>query len=86
MVQSRSDDSHVLTEDFYLDMREIPDKHAPQKQNTITIRPNTEWFNDNILYEKHVKSQLERHWRQSKLPMDRLLYIDQCRKGNDMIN
>ncbi len=84
VVQSPSDDLHVLAEDCYSYLREILDKHAPQKRNTITMRPNTEWFNDNVLYEKHFKGQLERHWRLSKLPMDRLLYIDQCRKVDAM--
>ncbi len=36
---------------IHLDMREIHDKHATQKQNIITIRPNREWFNDDILHK-----------------------------------
>ena len=56
VVQSPSEDLHVLADDFHSDLWEILDKHAPQKQNIITIRPNTKWFNDNILHEKYVKS------------------------------
>ena len=84
VVQSASEDLCQLVKDFDSDLRCILDQHAPLKQNMVTIRPNTGWYNDDIRREKHVKRQLERHWRQSGLSHDRLLYVDQCRKVDSM--
>ena len=86
VVQSPLHDLEGLVDQYHMDLGRILDKHAPIKHKVIITRPDTEWFSDSIKAEKQVKRKLERHWRSSKLTIDREIYVDQCRKVDHMID
>ena len=52
----------------------ILDKHAPVKEQTVTIRPNTAWYTDDLRRAKQERKALERRWRKSGLEVDRQMY------------
>ena len=56
---------------------ELLDKHAPSMEKMITIRPNTEWYSDEIREEKQRRRQLERQWQKSGLEVHRQMYCKQ---------
>ena len=47
------------------------DRHAPKITKTITVRPNTEWYDETIHQAKQRCRQLEHRWQKSKLEIDR---------------
>ena len=53
----------------------IVDKHAPLVTKTITVRPNSPWYTDDIGVEKSTRRRFERRWRRTLLPEQRLAYI-----------
>lgn len=63
----------------------ILDLYAPIKRKTITIRPNSPWYTDEIKQLKIIKRRLERRWRTTKLPSDRDAYAKHCVKVNTSI-
>ena len=57
-----------LVEHYNKGMNELLDKHAPQKEKVITIRENTEWYNEKIATQKQIRRQKERKWHTTKMP------------------
>ena len=50
----------------------IVDKHAPLVTKTITVRPTSPWYTDDIGVEKSTRRRFERRWRRTLLPEHRL--------------
>ena len=61
------------------------DKHAPLKSRMVTIRPAAPWFSEEIKLERRVRCRLERRWRRTRLPEDRLRLIEQNRIVNELL-
>lgn len=55
----------------------IVDKHTPLVTKTITVRPNSPWYTDDV--EKSARRRLKRRWRRTLLPEHRLAYDAQCK-------
>ena len=63
----------------------ILDFHAPLSTRTVTVRPAAPWYSNEIKIEKRKRRQLERRWRESRLPQDRLRFTEQCRLVNRLL-
>ena len=61
------------------------DKLASEKQLYVTIRPNTEWYNQEIAQAKLLRRQLERKFRSTKLEIHRQMYRTQKQHVDDSI-
>ena len=59
-------------------LRSLLDKHAPVKERVVTVRPSALWYTVEVTAEKRKRRQLERKWRASRLPADRVRYVHQC--------
>ena len=81
-LPSPPDDFHTLYDST---LHKILDKHAPERQITITVRPNTFWMNDDILNEKRVRRKCESTWRRTHLEIHRQIFISQRVKVTSMI-
>ena len=55
----------------------ILNKHAPATTRTFKVRPNTNWYNNEVSEALRKRRQLERRWRSSRLEIDRQLYCKQ---------
>lgn len=80
---------HLNTEDmvslYDSTLISVVDKHAPLVHKTITSRPQTEWYDDNLRQEKVKKRYLERKWTKSKLTVFHEAYREQCARYNTLL-
>ena len=56
--------------------KSLLDKHAPEKTKTITIRPKSEWQNQEIDTTRREKRKCERKWRATGLTVHREMYCE----------
>ncbi|CAG2217216.1 unnamed protein product [Mytilus edulis] len=57
----------------------IFDKHAPVTIKSVVLRPNTEWYSDDLNNAKRDKRKAERKWRDSKLEVHHQIFKEKCR-------
>ena len=60
------------------------DKHAPEKEQTITIHQNAQWFSEEIRDQIRKRCQLERRWKHTRLSIDREIHHTQRNLVNKM--
>ncbi|KAK6194931.1 hypothetical protein SNE40_000461 [Patella caerulea] len=53
------------------------DKVLPERTKTFILRPNTEWFNDEVLQAKRDRNKAEKVWRKSNLHVHKDIYREQ---------
>ena len=66
-------------------LRSLLDKHAPVKEQVVTVRPSVPWYTAEVTTEKRKRRQLERKERASELPFDRVQYVHQYSIVNNLI-
>ena len=71
-----------LTTLYDTQLRKLIDAIAPTKTRTITIRPESEWYNESIREAKQTRRQAERLWRKTSLVVHREMYVEK----RDMVN
>ena len=71
-----------LTTLYDTELRKLIDALAPTKTRTITIRPESEWYNESIREAKQTRRQAERLWRKTVLVVHREMYVEK----RDMVN
>jgi exonuclease III len=76
----------VAIELYDNELKKILDDLAPLKTRTVTIRHDSEWYNDSIRQAKQERRRAERKWRKTQLVVDREIFIDHREKVNGMID
>ena len=66
-------------------LRNIIDKHAPVQTKLVTLRPNTEWYSDELHASKIERRRAERKMRKSKLQVDKQIYKECCITTNRLL-
>ena len=46
-------------------LQQLADHHAPVQHRLVTIRPEADWYTEEIREAKQEKRKLEKHWRVS---------------------
>jgi len=64
----------------------IVTSHAPLCHKTITVRPHSPWYTQELREAKHLKRKLERQWRHTGLVVHHQLYRQQCIKINKLLS
>ena len=59
-------------------LRELLDKHAPESERKISLRPHAPWYDDSLRASKREKRRLERKWVKSGLAIDREIFHTHC--------
>ena len=54
---------NTLVEQYDCTLLSILDKHAPEIQQQITVRPSAPWYTQEVSDEKNKRRRLERKWR-----------------------
>jgi hypothetical protein len=67
------------------ELSSIIDKHAPLKSKNIILRPNTEWYSDELRAAKRDRRKAERRMRKSNLTVHREMFRDTCLKTNTLL-
>ena len=65
-----------LTTLYDTELRKLIDALAPTKTWTITIRPESEWYNESIREAKQTRRQAERLWRKTGIVVHREMYVE----------
>eukprot|EP00914_Ancora_sagittata_P024929 GHVO01049741.1.p1 GENE.GHVO01049741.1~~GHVO01049741.1.p1 ORF type:complete len:428 (+),score=35.21 GHVO01049741.1:104-1387(+) len=71
---------------YNTELRRILDELAPEKECTLTIRPQTKWYNETIRSAKQQRRQKERLWRKTGLTVHRDLFIEERNKIKTLIS
>ena len=73
-----SHDDPGVFQDYHHALSDLCDKHAPATTKSIILRPNTQWYNQNIRSAKVLRRRLERKMIKSGLQIDKAAYKKQC--------
>ena len=65
--------------------RRIVEHHAPLVVKTVTLRPNSPWYTDELRCEKHNRRRVERTWLRTGLVIPRQVFRAQCVVVNRML-
>ena len=76
---------NTLVEQYDRTLLSILDKHAPEMQRQITVRPSAPRYTQEVADEKNKRRRLERKWRKSKMQSDRERYVRQRYVINNLI-
>ena len=60
----------------------VVDKHAPVQRKSITLRPNVQWYSDELRHARHLRRRAEKVRRRTKLTVHRQLFREQCSGSN----
>ena len=85
LLQKSYSHLNTLVEQYDHTLLSILEKHAPEIQRQITVRPSAPWYTQEVADEKHIRRRLERKWRKSKTQSDRERYVHQCYVVNNLI-
>jgi len=85
VLQENITDLPTLVDKYETELTRVLDIHAPEKKQTITVRPTAAWCDGDIDREKRKRQKLERRWRKSRLVIDRELYKEQCKVITSLI-
>jgi exonuclease III len=69
----------------YDSIKDILDKHCPEKSKTVTLRPVVEWYTPEIAAAKKRRSKCEQLWRKTGLTVHRETYKEERNKVNNLI-
>ena len=70
LIRGPPDDPNALVSLYNSVLSGLLDLHAPETVKTVPDRPNSEWFNDDMLIEKRSRRRAERKKRKSGLAVD----------------
>lgn len=68
-----------LVEAYNKNLTTIVDKHAPLCTRTITLRPHSPWYTEELRTAKHERRRRERKWHQTKLKVHYDLFQEQSK-------
>ena len=66
-------------------LRSVLDIPTPVLTKTITLRPNMEWYSDELRYSKIERRKAERMMRKTKLEVHKLIYKELCIRSNKIL-
>ena len=66
-------------------IREVLDKHCPEKTRSQKLINNPMWYNDDVRDARRERRRTERRWRKIRLNEDRDKFIAQNNKATKLI-
>ena len=63
LVLDPADDLEALVRQYNVTLKSMLDTHAPLKTRTVTVRPYSPWFTEEIAIDKRKRRALKRRWR-----------------------
>src|SRR5271156_2499648 len=85
LYSNPSSDVDALAEQYHHVVSSLVDKHVPVITRTVTSRPPAPWYTQEIALARQKRRQLERHWRRTKLTVDREIFVAQKLLVNSML-
>ena len=66
-------------------LRNLIEKHAPVQTKLVPLRPNIEWYSDELRASKIERRRAEGKMRKSKLQVDKQIYRECCITTNRLL-
>ena len=85
LISGHSSETDPL-ETYNTKLRELIDKHAPECERTIVLRPHAPWYTEELRDAKRHKRRLEKQWRESRLIIHHQLYREACAEMNKLLH
>jgi hypothetical protein len=85
MAASTDLSAEELVETYNSALRSLMDIHTPVQTKTITLRPNTQWYTQELREAKQEKRKKERMWQKTKLTVHKEIYRHQCTNVNKLL-
>ena len=76
---------NALAEQYHQVVSNLVSVHVPVITSTVTCRPPAPWYTQEIALARQKRRQLERHWRKTKLTVDREMFVTQKLLVNSML-
>ncbi|XP_062609777.1 uncharacterized protein LOC134271591 [Saccostrea cucullata] len=76
VLSDKTDSLKNLITDYDHELRAVLNKHVPEETRTITLRPNTPWYMEDLRTAKREKRRAERQMRKSNLTVHRQIFRD----------
>ncbi|XP_062616028.1 uncharacterized protein LOC134277728 [Saccostrea cucullata] len=67
-----------LVDHYNTTLRNAVEKHAPLCTKSVLLRPNTQWFSEELCDAKRERRRAERIWRRTGLEVHRQIFRDMC--------
>ena len=61
------------------------EEHAPSQTKQLILRPNTEWYTEELYMAKQDRRKSERRMRKTQLIVDKELYHEKCRNVGKLL-
>ena len=71
-------DLDTMVSGYHKNLCETLNKHAPEKERTVVLRPHAPWYTESLRLAKQERRRRERKWIKSGLTVDKELYKEQC--------
>lgn len=85
LYQKPADNVEELVKQYDNILRDLLDKHAPERKKKVVERSRQPWMNDKILNAKKKRRKMERKWRKSRLTVFRQAYEAERNNVHDEI-
>ena len=85
IVKSPPCDLDALVDAYNTDLRGVLDKHAPEKEKVVVLRPHAPWYTEQAKQAKRERRKAERRWGKSdKLEIDREILKNKQKQANEI--
>ena len=66
-------------------LKDIVDKHAPEKSHVIVVRADAPWYTSELVKGKRLRRKLERKYNKTKIAVDKERVDHQCNIYNHLL-
>ena len=74
-----------LVLEYNTTLKNLLDRHAPEKTRTITLHPQQPWYTPEIADAKKRRRKLEKQWRRTKLTVHREMFVEAKKHVKELI-
>ena len=71
-------DLDTMVNGYHSKLSEVLNKHAPEKEKTVVLRPHAPWYTESLRAAKQEKRRRERKWLKSGLTVDKESFKEKC--------
>ena len=64
-------DPESVVESYNFVLKDVVDKHAPEKSHVVVVRADAPWYTSEHVTEKRLRRKLERKYIKTKLGVDK---------------
>ncbi|VDI25686.1 Hypothetical predicted protein [Mytilus galloprovincialis] len=75
-----------LANQYDSELRDVVEKHAPLVTKSVLLRPNTQWYSDELRESKRNRRRVERKWSETGLEIHRQIFKERCSRTGKLLH